>query len=100
MTRLSIPIFLSSRAKKLDDRESAINPVSGDFVTTAYLAVVVRPVPTSGALAKISGFAGANGSTRGGANSYSKLVPRPTPPKNPRKREPSRSRRAQVPALR
>ena len=41
--------------------------MSGDLVTTANLAVVVRPVPTSGALVKIKGLAGENGSTPGGA---------------------------------
>ena len=46
-----------------------MKPVSGDLVTTAYLAVVVRPVPTRGALVKINGLAGENGSTPGGAYS-------------------------------
>ena len=44
-----------------------MKPVSGDLVTTPNLAVVVRPVPTSGALVKISGLAGEKGSTPGGA---------------------------------
>jgi hypothetical protein len=42
-----------------------MKPVSGDLVTTANLAVVVRPVPTNGALVKISGLAGEKGSTPG-----------------------------------
>ncbi len=42
-----------------------MKPVSGDLVTTANLAVVVRPVPTSGALVKISGLAAEKGSTPG-----------------------------------
>ena len=46
-----------------------MKPVRGDLVTTAYLAVVVSPVPASGALAKINGFSGARGSTPGGAKS-------------------------------
>jgi len=55
--------------RRLDDSESALKPVSGDFVTTANFAVAVRPVPTRGALVKISGLAGAKGSTPGGATS-------------------------------
>jgi hypothetical protein len=35
-----------------------MKPVSGDLVTTANFAVVVRPVPTSGALVKMRGLAG------------------------------------------
>ena len=53
----------SSRAKWLEESESPMKPVSGDLVTTPNLAVVVRPVPTSGALVKISGLAGEKGST-------------------------------------
>ena len=68
-TTASTPTALSSSAKKLDESESAMKPVRGDFVTTAYLAVVVRPVPANGALAKIRGFSGARGSTPGGAKS-------------------------------
>ena len=68
-TTASRPVRFNSRAKKLDESESAIKPVSGEVVTTANLAVVVRPVPTSGALVKISGLAGAKGSTPGGAKS-------------------------------
>ena len=43
--------------------------LSGEFVTTANFAVVVRPVPASGALVKINGFSAENGSTPGGAYS-------------------------------
>ena len=46
-----------------------MKPVSGDLVTTANFAVVVRLVPTSGALVKMRGLAGENGSTPGGAYS-------------------------------
>ena len=43
-----------------------MKPVSGDLNSTANLAVVVTAVPTSGLEAKISGAAGASGSTPGG----------------------------------
>jgi hypothetical protein len=59
----------SSSAKWLEESESAMNPVSGDFVTTANFAVVVRPVPTSGAVAKMRGLSGDRGSTPAGAYS-------------------------------
>ncbi len=62
-----MPRRFSSRAKWLDESESAMNPVSGDLVTTANFAVVVRPVPTRGADAKIRGLSGDSGSTPGGA---------------------------------
>ena len=51
---------------KLEDRESPINPVRGDLVTTANLLLVVSRLPTSGLVAKISGLSGDNGSTPGG----------------------------------
>ena len=57
---------LQLEGEMLDDSESAMNPVSGDFVTTANFAVVVRPVPTRGAHAKTRAFAGEKGSTPGG----------------------------------
>ena len=44
-----------------------MKPVSGDFVTTENFAVVVRPVPTRGAVANIKGFSGDSGSTPWGA---------------------------------
>jgi hypothetical protein len=75
-----MPSRFNSRAKWLDESESAMNPVRGDFVTTANFAVVVRPVPTRGALVKMSGLAGDSGSTPAGAYSWSRVVPRPTPP--------------------
>jgi hypothetical protein len=68
--------------------------VSGDFVTTANLAVVVSPVPTSGALVKISGFAGAKGSMPEGAYSSRRLAPRPMPPRLLRRRAFSTSTKA------
>ena len=67
ITRPSTPTRFNSRAKWLEESESAMKPVSGDLVMTANLAVVVTPVPTRGALAKINGLAGENGSTPGGA---------------------------------
>jgi hypothetical protein len=67
MTSASTPSRFSSSAKWLDERESPMKPVSGDFVTTANFAVVVRPVPTSGALVKMSGLSGEKGSTPAGA---------------------------------
>ena len=76
-----MPSRFNSRAKWLDESESAMNPVSGDFVTTANFAVVVRPVPTSGALAKISGLAGRKRIDPGGRIFVSRLDPRPMPPK-------------------
>jgi hypothetical protein len=48
----------SSYIRSIDDKESAMRLVNGEVVTTANFAVVVRPVSTSGALAKISGFSG------------------------------------------
>src|SRR5688500_9252532 len=69
-----------------------MNPVSGDFVTTANFAVVVSGVPTSGAVAKISGLPAASGSTPRGAYSSSRLVPSPTPPRQARRRSSSRAR--------
>jgi len=41
-----MPRRLSSRAKWLDESESAISPVRGDLVSTANFAVVVTRVPT------------------------------------------------------
>ena len=62
----SQPVFFSSVATKLDERESPINPVSGDFAKTANLLEVVSLVPTSGLHTKMRGFAGLRGSTLGG----------------------------------
>jgi hypothetical protein len=64
--RASQPVFLSSVAMKLDDSESPMQPVRGDFVRTTNLLEVVRCVPTSGLPTKISGLAGSKGSTPGG----------------------------------
>jgi hypothetical protein len=68
-----------------------MNPVSGDLVTTANFAVVVSPVPVSGALVKMRGFEADSGSTPGGACSSSRLVPRPMPPRVFRSRDSSMS---------
>src|SRR5215470_8432266 len=78
--RASQPVFLSSVAMKLDDSESPMQPVRGDFVRTANLLDVVRRVPTSGLPTKINGLAGSNGSTPAGQEVYSRYVPRPLPP--------------------
>jgi len=57
---------------KLDDSESPMQPVRGDFVRTANLLEVVRCVPTRGLPTKIRGLAGSKGSTPGGQYVYSK----------------------------
>jgi hypothetical protein len=56
-------------------------PVSGDFATTANLALVVSGVPTSGEKTKASGASGASGSTPGSPSAVSSHVPSPTPPR-------------------
>ena len=72
MTSASQPVFLSSVARKLDDSESPMNPVRGDFVSTANLLDVVSLLPTRGLVTNISGFSGDIGSTPGGQCSYSR----------------------------
>ena len=64
-TMASDPVFLSSVAMKLDESESPIIPVSGDFAATANLLEVVSLLPTSGLVAKIKGFSGDSGSRPG-----------------------------------
>ena len=64
--KASQPVPFSSVARKLDERESPMNPVSGDFVTTANLLEVVSLLPTSGLVTKIRGLAGSRGSIWGG----------------------------------
>ena len=53
----------SEELSRLDARASVSRLVSGDFATTANLALVVKGVPTSGENTKISGASGASGST-------------------------------------
>ena len=65
---------------KLDDKESPIKPVSGDFARTANLLEVVIRLPANGLVTKIKGFSGLNGSMPGGQFLYSKYVPNPMPP--------------------
>ena len=62
MISASAPVFFSSVAMKLDDRESPMNPVSGDLVSTANLLDVVSLLPTSGLVTNMSGFRLSNGS--------------------------------------
>ena len=69
-------------AKPDEDNESLIRCVSGDFDRTANFADVVNGLPTSGLKAKISGDAGASGSTPSGQCYSSSHVPRPDPPTN------------------
>ena len=66
MTRASHPALFNSVARKLEERESPMKPVSGDLVTTANLLEVVSLLPTSGLVANISGLPGSRGSMRGG----------------------------------
>ena len=56
--RASHPVFFNSVAIKLDDKESPIYPVSGDFVSTANLLDVVSLLPTSGLVTNIRGLDG------------------------------------------
>ena len=80
----SDPVFLSSVAMKLDDSESPIIPVNGDFATTANLLDVVSLLPTSGLVTKIKGFSGDRGSHPGAPYLKSRYAPRPVPPMNRR----------------
>ena len=80
MMSASHPAFFSSVAMKLDDSESPMKPVSGDFVSTANLLEVVSLLPTSGLVTNMSGFPGDRGSTPGGQCSYSRYAPSPVPP--------------------
>ena len=73
-----------------------MQPVSGDLVMTAYLAVVVSPVPTSGALHSTIGHSADSGSAPRGAYSYSSAVPRPTPPRKRLNRASSMARQSCV----
>ena len=59
-------------ARKLEDRESPMNPVRGDLVITANLLEVVKRLPTKGLLAKMRGLSGPNGSAPAGQYLYSK----------------------------
>src|ERR1700738_2768344 len=77
-----------------------MKPVRGDLVTTANFAVVVRLVPTSGALANINGFAGDSGSTLAGACSKRSVGPRRMPPRYLRSRDSSKSSYALRPLVR
>ena len=80
----SDPVFFNSVAMKLDDSESPIIPVNGDFATTANLLDVVSLLPTSGLVAKIRGFSGDKGSLPGTPYLKSKYAPSPVPPMNRR----------------
>jgi hypothetical protein len=77
----STPLRLPAIAKWELERLSLMNPVSGDFATTASLADVVSGVPTSGEKLKMSGASGASGSTPRGASRSSSHAPSPTPPR-------------------
>ena len=66
MTSASQPVFFSSVARKLDDSESPMNPVRGDFASTANLLDVVSLLPTRALVTNISGFSGDIGSMPGG----------------------------------
>jgi hypothetical protein len=68
-------------ANWLDASASVSSPVSGDFATTANLALVVSGVPTSEENTNASGASGASGSTRAGASRCMSHVPSPTPPR-------------------
>ena len=81
ITRASKPVFLSSVAIKLEDKESPMKPVSGDFARTANLLEVVIRLPANGLVTNIKGFSELNGSMPGGQFLYSKYVPNPMPPK-------------------
>ena len=70
--RASQPLPFSAVAKKLEDKESPIKLVSGDFVTTANLLEVVNLLPTKGLHAKIKGLAGSKGSVLGFEYLYNK----------------------------
>ena len=58
--------FFNSVARKLEERESPMNPVRGDLVSTANLLEVVRRDPTRGLPTNISGLSGPRGSAPGG----------------------------------
>ena len=62
MMSASQPVLFISTARKLEDSESPINPVSGDLVTTANLLEVVSLLPTRGLHTNINGFSGSRGS--------------------------------------
>ncbi len=66
MTSASYPVRFSAIARWLPDSESPMNPVSGDFASTANFAEVVMEVPTNGLVTKMSGLSGASGSAPAG----------------------------------
>jgi len=84
ITIASCPVSFPAIANWLEASASVIIPVSGDFATTANLALVVSGVPTSGENTKASGAPGPSGSTPGGPTRCSSQVPRPAPPRYPR----------------
>ena len=80
----SLPVSLPAIAKWLEASASFSRPVSGDFATTANLALVVSGVPTSGENTNASGASGPSGSTPAGASRCMSQAPRPAPPMQPR----------------
>ena len=88
-TSASIPARFAAIAKCDDASASQSRPVSGLSATTANLAEVVSGLPTSGLSAKTRAASGPSGSTPAGVSWATIQVPRPTPPRNPRRTDSS-----------
>ena len=80
ITSASKPVFFNLSAKWLDDIESPIKFVKGDFVVIANLLVVVSLVPVKRLEANIKGLSGLNESDLNEEYLYSKYELKPVPP--------------------